>query len=155
MGILQARVLEWVAMPSSRGSSQPRNRTRASCFAGGFVTSWAIREAHPWGLPAIDSSSVCLPEKVVLLPLILNDTQASPTLSRFGCIVFVTHWGSVAALWQAALLAPFPNHSARFVSRCHTLVMLKMFQTLHQQKDYDSLKTQIMVSVFRRTVLYT
>ena len=36
MGILQARILEWVAMPSSRGSSQPRNRTRVSCIAGRF-----------------------------------------------------------------------------------------------------------------------
>ena len=31
-GILQARVLEWVAMPSSRESSQPRDQTRVSCF---------------------------------------------------------------------------------------------------------------------------
>ena len=37
-GILQARVLEWVAMPSSRGSSQPRDRTQVSCIAGGFFT---------------------------------------------------------------------------------------------------------------------
>ena len=36
MGILQARILEWVAMPSSRGSSQPRDQTQASCMAGGF-----------------------------------------------------------------------------------------------------------------------
>ena len=33
MGILQARTLEWVAMPSSRGSSQPRDRTQVSCIA--------------------------------------------------------------------------------------------------------------------------
>ena len=44
-GILQARILEWVAMPSSRGSFQPRNRTGVSCIAGGFFTSWATREA--------------------------------------------------------------------------------------------------------------
>ena len=31
-GILQARILEWVAMPSSRGSSPPRDRTRVSCL---------------------------------------------------------------------------------------------------------------------------
>ena len=37
-GILQARILEWVAMPSSRGSSQPRNRTQVSHIAGGFFT---------------------------------------------------------------------------------------------------------------------
>ena len=44
-GILQARILEWVAFPVSRGSSRPRNRTRVSCIAGIFFTSWATREA--------------------------------------------------------------------------------------------------------------
>ena len=37
-GILQARILEWVAIPFSRGSSLPRNRTEASCIAGGLFT---------------------------------------------------------------------------------------------------------------------
>ena len=37
--ILQARLLEWVAFPFSRGSSQPRDRTQVSCIAGGFFTS--------------------------------------------------------------------------------------------------------------------
>ena len=38
MGILQAIILEPVAMPSSRGSSQPRDRTQISCISGGFFT---------------------------------------------------------------------------------------------------------------------
>ena len=46
MEIVQARILEWVAMPSSRGSSQPKHRTQVSCIAGGFFSSWATREAH-------------------------------------------------------------------------------------------------------------
>ena len=37
-GILQARILEWVAMASSRGSSQPRDRIWVSCIAGRFFT---------------------------------------------------------------------------------------------------------------------
>ena len=45
-GILQARILEWVAFPFSRGSSQPRDWTQVSCIGGGFFTSWATREAH-------------------------------------------------------------------------------------------------------------
>ena len=45
-GILQARILEWVAMTFSRGSSQPRDWTRVSCIAGRFFTIWATREAH-------------------------------------------------------------------------------------------------------------
>ena len=46
MGILQERTLEWVAMPFSRGSSQPRARTQVSHISGGFCTVWATREAH-------------------------------------------------------------------------------------------------------------
>ena len=38
-GILQARMLEWVAVPFSRGSSQPRDQTQVSCISGGFLTS--------------------------------------------------------------------------------------------------------------------
>ena len=45
-GILQARVLEWVAISFSRGSSQPGDWTQVSCIAGGFVTVWATREAQ-------------------------------------------------------------------------------------------------------------
>ena len=44
-GILQARILEWVALPFSRGSSWSRNRTGVSCAIGRFLTNWAIREA--------------------------------------------------------------------------------------------------------------
>ena len=45
-GILQARTLKWVAVPFSRGTSQPRDQSQVSCIAGGFFTSWATKEAH-------------------------------------------------------------------------------------------------------------
>ena len=38
-GILQARILEWVAFLFSKGSSQPKDQTQVSCIAGGFFTS--------------------------------------------------------------------------------------------------------------------
>jgi len=44
-GVLQARILEWVAIPFSRGCSWPRDRTHVSCIAGRFFTIWATREA--------------------------------------------------------------------------------------------------------------
>ena len=44
--ILQARILEWVSMPFSRRSSQPRDRTYVTCFTGRFFTIWAARETH-------------------------------------------------------------------------------------------------------------
>ena len=49
-GILQARILEWVAFPFSKGSSQPRDRTEVSHIAGGFFTSWTTREANNTGV---------------------------------------------------------------------------------------------------------
>ena len=45
-GILQARILEWVAIPFFRGSSWTRDRTQVSCIAGRFFTVWAPREAQ-------------------------------------------------------------------------------------------------------------
>ena len=40
-----ARILEWVTYPFSRGSSRPRNWTGIACIAGRFFTNWAIGEA--------------------------------------------------------------------------------------------------------------
>ena len=45
-GLLQARILEWVAFPFSRGSFKPRDWTQVSHIAGGFFTNWATREAQ-------------------------------------------------------------------------------------------------------------
>ena len=44
-GILQARILGWVAISFSKGSSWPRDRTQVSCTAGRCFTIWATREA--------------------------------------------------------------------------------------------------------------
>ena len=52
-GILQARMLEWVAFPFFRGSYQTRDRTQVSGIAGGFFTNWTIREAQSDILAAI------------------------------------------------------------------------------------------------------
>ena len=46
-GILQARILEQISI--SRGSTQPRDRTKVSCIAGRRFTLWAAREAHILG----------------------------------------------------------------------------------------------------------
>ena len=44
-GILRARILVWVAISFSRGSSQPRDRTWVSCIVGRFFTIWATKES--------------------------------------------------------------------------------------------------------------
>ena len=47
-GILQAKILEWIAFRFSRGSSRPMDLTQVSCIVGRFFTSWATREAQEY-----------------------------------------------------------------------------------------------------------
>ena len=49
-GIVQVRILEWVAISFSRASSLPRDWTLVSCIASGFCTCWAVREAYYYHL---------------------------------------------------------------------------------------------------------
>ena len=71
-GILQARILKWVAFHFSRGSFQPRRQTQVSCIAGGSFPScggWAYEHASqcwPWWLPLCSgktelTSAYCVP----------------------------------------------------------------------------------------------
>ena len=59
-GILQARILEWVAGPFSRGSSQPTDWTQVSHSAGRFFTNWATREAPLLGRYSFQTGWVCV-----------------------------------------------------------------------------------------------
>ena len=47
-GILQTRILQWVAFPFSRGSSQPMDQTRVSYIAGRFFAIWVTKEAQEY-----------------------------------------------------------------------------------------------------------
>ena len=61
-GILQARILAWVAFPFSRGSSQPRDQPRVSWIVGRFFTSWATRESQKYWSGYPIPSPVDLPD---------------------------------------------------------------------------------------------
>ena len=69
-GILQTIILEWVAFPFSRGSSQPRDRTQVSHLAGSFFTSWATREVHEWGNDCLNRQDWDIKMLVNFCPLI-------------------------------------------------------------------------------------
>ena len=71
-GILQARILEWVAFPVSRGSSQTRDWTQVSHIAGGFLTSWTIREARNGFAAATAAKSL------QLCPTLCDPREGSP-----------------------------------------------------------------------------
>ena len=75
-GFLQVRILEWVPIPFSRGSSWPKDWTWVSCIAGKFFTIWAIR--HNWhGLHSKIRSSV------VHFPVVLACASDGPPLPLF------------------------------------------------------------------------
>ena len=60
-GILQARVLEWIAISFSKGSSRPRDRTRVSRVPGRCFNLWATREAPSFMRPSwMEESPWCL-----------------------------------------------------------------------------------------------
>ena len=58
-GILQARILEWVAISFSRASSWPRDRTQVSCITGRCFNLWTTREAQYHIINKQKNFSVC------------------------------------------------------------------------------------------------
>ena len=56
-GILQARILKWVAFPFSRGSSQPSDRTQVSCIEQTYRREWLSLTSHPWYVTKILAQS--------------------------------------------------------------------------------------------------
>ena len=73
-GILQARIPEWVAKPSSRESCRPRDQTPisyVSCTAGGFFATSATREARDSCLSLYKQRQICLDSVLLLFVFIL------------------------------------------------------------------------------------
>jgi len=66
-GIFQARILEWVAISFSRGSSWPRGRTQVSCIVGRRFTLWVTREAHYYKILVIFPCAVLISSQFIYL----------------------------------------------------------------------------------------
>ena len=80
MGILQARILKWVAMPSSRGSSLPRDRTQVSHIASGdFLPSEPPGKPKNTGVGSLYLLQGDLPDPGVELGSPALQTDSSPT----------------------------------------------------------------------------
>ena len=81
--------------------------------------------------------------------MVLQDpVQADLVLLCFSDTVLFTNKVCGNPAWSKSTSAIFPTAFAYFVSLCHILVILAMFQSLHQQKNYKTLKVQMMVSIF-------
>jgi len=77
-GILQAKILEWIAIPFSRGTSQPRDRTLVSCLAGRFFTIWATKRS-----PIL--SGLLLQGGLVFTQLVLSSQRTPPNKDKTLC----------------------------------------------------------------------
>ena len=98
--ISQTRILEWVTIPFSRGSSWPRDWTWVSCIAGGFFTIWATRDALIWDILIGKKNELLLKWGNYLLfkPVIYENTSLNSR--RF--IVYLKskcHWASCIYLF--------------------------------------------------------
>ena len=111
-GILQARILEWVAFPFSRGSSQPRDWNQVSHIASRFFTSWATREAQS------GHGLIHIIQKVAQPRSYSMRTEAEPwgreEIGGTACLLshFSRVWLSVT-LWSVACQAPLSMEFSR------------------------------------------
>ena len=100
-GILQARILEWVAFPFSRGSSQPRDWTQVSWNAGGFFTIWTTRKPKNTGVSSLS-----------LLQWIFPNQESNQGLLQCRQILYhLSHQGSSRILEWVAY--PFSSGSSQ------------------------------------------
>ena len=117
-GILQARMLEWVAFPFSRGSYQARDQTQVSRISGRFFTSWAKREA-------LNS----VPEAVVVMVVwLLSHFQLIATPWTIACQVPLSMGFSRQEYWSGL---PFPSQGI-FPTQESNLGLLNCMQILYQ-----------------------
>ena len=101
-GVLQARILEWVTIPFSRGPSQPRDWAWLSCIAGRFFTIWANREAltpfRPLP-PSFREEKSSLPS----LPLHpCSPSQFYVTFEHAGNFTFFFFWTACLLHWEVS-----------------------------------------------------
>ena len=80
--ILQAKILEWIAIPFSRGSSLPKDQTLISCIADRFFTIWATREAQSTeNHPPYGKDTLPRPQQDLnLWPLVYKTSTLTPKL---------------------------------------------------------------------------
>ena len=128
-GILQARILEWVAIPFSRGSSQSRDRTWVSCIAGRFFTVWATREApwteEPGGLQSVESHRVGH-------DWVTNTTHYCPKgIVETGFYEYINLMSKLS--WNSYLNSPFSNWIETEAELFFLLLQIRLYYELLQQ----------------------
>ena len=111
-GILQARILEWVAFPFSRGPSQPRYQAPVSCIAGGFFTNrMSTRNKHElMSLPLKKKTTT----NIYSLFIYLAALSLGCGIGIFSCskISLLLTYTGIQKLWVLVGKAPLGNMGA-------------------------------------------
>ena len=103
-GILQARILEWIAIPFSRVSCRPRGQTPVSCIVGKFFTSWVTRK---------ETSALNVPIAIGVLPLSGLFSALNHKVCVCMCLylypwVYIGTQGPISTLKDSLWFSPFP-----------------------------------------------
>ena len=141
-GILQARILKWVAYLFSSRSSQARNRTRVSCIAERFFTNWAIREARslPEYQPVFSEHFLC----ASVLPLC--QTKSFPQIYEIDGYYFHLTAEKSCLERLTYLLEPSLTTGSSSDSKAHTSHSTRAI-VITQSKDWGQLP--LMLTVWR------
>ena len=122
-GILQARIVEWVAIPFSRGSSWPRGQTQVSCIAGRFFTIWATS-------PLSLKSSLSFNHT--------NDSACNTDSSMAWAVLILPFWSSIT-LGNLLKLTEYPfPHLKSMVYNTHFISKLSWVLEMFYIKKLES-----------------
>ena len=132
-GILQARILEWIAISFSRGSSPLRDQTLFFCISGRFFTVWVTREAQFSSVQLLSRVRLCNPMHYSMPGFPVYQQLPELTLTH-------VHWVSDAIQPSHPLLSPsspafnLSQHQdlSQWVSSLHQVVKVLEFQLQHQ-----------------------
>ena len=135
-GIFQARILEWVAISYSRGSSRPRDQIQVSCvscISRQILYHRAIWEAPYYPIYTMLYYIECIISYIICREYICFVTSI-PHFPALYCasqifIFFLTNQTFVATLHQASLLVVFFQQHLLMLCLCHILVIPSTFQT--------------------------
>ena len=135
-GILQTRILEGVAFPFSRGSSQPRDCTQVSCIAGISLPAEPQFSSVQFSSVAQPCLTLCDPMNCRMPGLPVHHQLPEPTQTH-------VHWVGFAIQPSHPLLSPSPalnisQHQGLFkwVSSSHEVAKVLEFQLQHQSYQW-------------------
>ena len=129
-GILQARILEWVVMPSSRGSSQPRDQTHISCIGRWILYHWATSEALPEVAQPIAGGTMTF--LFLYDPSLGSEFSGSKTASGIGLTQMMLGMFSLRWCWQLFTLFQgllMEAYVSVLTSFSHSLICLENWKT--------------------------